>query len=54
MPLMEVAKSARMSEEKQAPLFAEMPDSPLPPLHLLISGAACRGGVRRYAEFTSP
>ena len=35
MPLMEVAKSARISEEKQAPLFAEMPDSPLPPLHLL-------------------
>jgi S-DNA-T family DNA segregation ATPase FtsK/SpoIIIE len=35
MPLMEVARSARASEEKQAPLFAEMPDSPLPPLHLL-------------------
>ena len=35
MPLMEVAKSARIIEERQAPLFAEMPDSPLPPLHLL-------------------
>ncbi len=35
MPLMEVAKSARVIEEKQAPLFADMPDSPLPPLHLL-------------------
>ncbi|MFZ2301542.1 MAG: DNA translocase FtsK 4TM domain-containing protein [Gallionella sp.] len=35
MPLMEVAKSARVAEERQAPLFAEMPDSPLPPLHLL-------------------
>ncbi|MDD2914306.1 MAG: DNA translocase FtsK 4TM domain-containing protein [Gallionella sp.] len=35
MPLVEVAKSARISEEKQVPLFAEMPDSPLPPLHLL-------------------
>ena len=35
MPLMEVAKSARVTEEKQAPLFADLPDSPLPPLHLL-------------------
>ena len=35
MPLAEVVKSARISEEKQVPLFAEMPDSPLPPLHLL-------------------
>ena len=35
MPLMEVARSARVAEEKQVPLFAEMPDSPLPPLHLL-------------------
>jgi S-DNA-T family DNA segregation ATPase FtsK/SpoIIIE len=35
MPLVEVVKSARMSEEKQVPLFADMPDSPLPPLHLL-------------------
>ncbi len=35
MPLMEVARSARVIEERQAPLFSEMPDSPLPPLHLL-------------------
>ncbi|HYR05787.1 MAG TPA: DNA translocase FtsK 4TM domain-containing protein, partial [Gallionella sp.] len=35
MPLMEVVKSARIIEERQAPLFSEMPDSPLPPLHLL-------------------
>ena len=35
MPLMEVVRSARVAEEKQAPLFADMPDSPLPPLHLL-------------------
>jgi S-DNA-T family DNA segregation ATPase FtsK/SpoIIIE len=35
MPLVEVARSARISEEKQAPLFADMPDSPLPPLRLL-------------------
>ncbi len=35
MPLMEVARSARAIEEKQVPLFADMPDSQLPPLHLL-------------------
>jgi S-DNA-T family DNA segregation ATPase FtsK/SpoIIIE len=35
MPLMEVTRSARAAEEKQVPLFADMPDSPLPPLHLL-------------------
>jgi len=35
MPVIEVVRSARASAEKQAPLFAEMPDSPLPPLHLL-------------------
>jgi len=35
MPVMEVARSARVAEEKQAPLFSDMPDSPLPPLHLL-------------------
>jgi S-DNA-T family DNA segregation ATPase FtsK/SpoIIIE len=39
MPLMEVAKSARVIEEKQVPLFADMPDSPLPPLHLLDQAA---------------
>jgi S-DNA-T family DNA segregation ATPase FtsK/SpoIIIE len=35
MPLVEVARSTRASEEKQVPLFADLPDSPLPPLHLL-------------------
>ena len=34
-PVLEVAKSKRFSEEMQVPLFADMPDSPLPPLHLL-------------------
>ena len=38
-PVMEVAKSARASEEKQITLFADMPDSPLPPLHLLDTAA---------------
>ncbi|MDD2722133.1 MAG: DNA translocase FtsK 4TM domain-containing protein [Gallionella sp.] len=39
MPVVEVVKSARASEEKQITLFAELPDSPLPPLHLLDSEA---------------
>lgn len=34
-PVLEVQQSARVLEEKQAPLFPDMPDSPLPPLHLL-------------------
>ncbi len=34
-PLFEVRQSQRMAQEKQVPLFADMPDSPLPPLHLL-------------------
>ncbi len=34
-PLIEVRQSARVSEEKQVPLFPDMPDSSLPPLHLL-------------------
>ncbi len=39
MPVTEVPKSARVTEEKQAPLFADLPDSPLPPLHLLDQAA---------------
>jgi S-DNA-T family DNA segregation ATPase FtsK/SpoIIIE len=35
MPLMEVAQSERVSEEQQVPLFADLPDSPLPQLQLL-------------------
>ena len=34
-PVMKVAKSARVVEEKQITLFEDMPDSALPPLHLL-------------------
>ncbi len=34
-PVLEVPQSKRMEAEKQVPLFADMPDSPLPPLHLL-------------------
>jgi len=35
MPILDVPQSRRVSAEKQAPLFADMPDSPFPPLHLL-------------------
>ncbi len=35
-----IIKSERVQVEKQAPLFAEMPDSPLPPLHLLDAATA--------------
>ncbi len=31
----EIPQSTRATSEKQAPLFSELPDSPLPPLHLL-------------------
>ncbi|MCC6535798.1 MAG: DNA translocase FtsK 4TM domain-containing protein [Burkholderiales bacterium] len=34
-PLMEIVKSERVVREKQRSLFEEIPDSPLPPLHLL-------------------
>jgi S-DNA-T family DNA segregation ATPase FtsK/SpoIIIE len=34
-PVLEVRQSARVAEEQQAPLFSDMPDSELPPLHLL-------------------
>jgi S-DNA-T family DNA segregation ATPase FtsK/SpoIIIE len=35
MPMLEVPKSERVAREKQVPLFADLPDSPLPPLSLL-------------------
>ncbi len=35
MPVVEVPRSIRVEKEKQVSLFSDMPDSPLPPLHLL-------------------
>jgi S-DNA-T family DNA segregation ATPase FtsK/SpoIIIE len=35
MPVLEVKQSVRAKEEKQVPLFTDIPDSPLPPLRLL-------------------
>jgi S-DNA-T family DNA segregation ATPase FtsK/SpoIIIE len=34
-PVLEIKKSERVHKEKQAPLFEELPDTPLPPLKLL-------------------
>jgi S-DNA-T family DNA segregation ATPase FtsK/SpoIIIE len=34
-PKIVIAKSDRVAKEKQKPLFEDLPDSPLPPLHLL-------------------
>lgn len=34
-PVVEVEQSERVDKERQVPLFADMPDSPLPPLSLL-------------------
>jgi S-DNA-T family DNA segregation ATPase FtsK/SpoIIIE len=34
-PILEVEQSVRVQKEKQAPLFESLPDSVLPPLHLL-------------------
>lgn len=35
VPQVEILKSERIQKERQVPLFETMPDSPLPPLHLL-------------------
>ncbi len=54
MPVTDVPKSARVSQEKQIHLFAEIPDSPLPPLHLLDSASPHVDTVSSEAlEFTS-
>ena len=46
-PRVEIAKSPRVEREKQAPLFENMPDSLLPPLHLLDE-------AERHLETLSP
>ena len=51
---LEFPRSARVVREKQKPLFEDLPDSPLPPLHLLEES---RGGVQILSadtlEYTS-
>ena len=53
-PVMEIIKSERVRKEKQAPLFAELPDTPLPPLSLLEDPPAERVTVSAETlEYTS-
>jgi S-DNA-T family DNA segregation ATPase FtsK/SpoIIIE len=50
----EVPKSPRIEQEKQTPLFRELPDSPLPPLHLLDEATETAEPVGKEAlEYTS-
>jgi S-DNA-T family DNA segregation ATPase FtsK/SpoIIIE len=50
----EVPKSPRIEAEKQTPLFKDLPDSPLPPLHLLDEATEVAETVSKEAlEFTS-
>jgi S-DNA-T family DNA segregation ATPase FtsK/SpoIIIE len=53
-PLAEIRQSERVQKEKQAPLFEDLPDTPLPPLKLLDEARA--GGEQvtpETLEFTS-
>jgi len=53
-PVVEIKKSARAQKEKQAPLFEELPDTPLPPLKLLDEAKAEGEQVTpETLEFTS-
>lgn len=52
--VVEVAPSQRANEERQTPLFANMPDSELPPLHLLDQPSAETETIStEVLEFTS-
>ncbi|HEX4329896.1 MAG TPA: DNA translocase FtsK 4TM domain-containing protein [Burkholderiales bacterium] len=52
--LAEVPQSPRVEKEKQAPLFSDLPDTGLPPLHLLDAAAANLETVSpETVEFTS-
>ena len=53
-PVAEIRKSERVLKEKQAPLFEELPDTPLPPLKLLDDASAEGEQVSpETLEFTS-
>jgi DNA segregation ATPase FtsK/SpoIIIE, S-DNA-T family len=54
MPVYEVPRSKRVEQEKQVSLFADLPDSDLPPLHLLDQAAQQVEAVSAETlEFTS-
>ncbi len=54
-PVLEVRKSERVQREKQAPLFDDLPDTPLPPLKLLdeVSHEGDASVSAETLEFTS-
>jgi S-DNA-T family DNA segregation ATPase FtsK/SpoIIIE len=53
-PVVAIPKSERVIRERQAPLFQELPDTPLPPLALLDEGAGGEEPVgAETLEFTS-
>jgi S-DNA-T family DNA segregation ATPase FtsK/SpoIIIE len=54
-PIMEIKKSVRVQKEKQAKLFEELPDTPLPPLKLLDEAKHDTGELvsAETLEFTS-
>ena len=53
-PVAEIRKSERVQKEKQAPLFEELPDTPLPPLKLLDEAAQGAETIAAETlEFTS-
>ena len=53
-PVMEIRKSERVQKERQAPLFDDLPDTPLPPLKLLDEARADGEQVTADTlEFTS-
>ena len=53
-PVMEVPQSPRVEKEKQAPLFSDLPDTGLPPLHLLDpAGVHLETVSQETVEFTS-
>ncbi len=53
-PVREIPKSERVIKEKQAPLFQDLPDTPLPPLALLDEPPADREAIGpETLEFTS-
>jgi S-DNA-T family DNA segregation ATPase FtsK/SpoIIIE len=53
-PAPEIRKSERAQKEKQAPLFDNLPDTPLPPLKLLDEAAASAESIAAETlEFTS-
>ena len=52
--MVEIKKSERVQKEKQAPLFEELPDTPLPPLTLLDEAPAAKASRSAPRRWNSP